>query len=114
VVEVKGGKHYTKTMGQEADLSDSLDWLKSEFSGLDWDYMLDRDNGELLCDIGVTHHPEHSEPLVGLWRLDCLEASFGAGGYNRGNLHTLNTLNRYGGLQAEMGKTRAERTHIAF
>lgn len=76
--------------------------------------MLDRENGELLLDIGITHHPVCQEPLVGIWRLDCLEASFGAGGFNRGNLHTLNTLSLYGGLQAEMEKARAERTHVAF
>lgn len=52
--------------------------------------------------------------MVGLWRLDALEASYGRGGYSRGRLHTGNTLARYGGMQAEMLQGRAERTHVAF
>ncbi|KAG2740171.1 hypothetical protein P692DRAFT_20822765 [Suillus brevipes Sb2] len=50
----------------------------------------------------------------GLWRLDALEASFGAGGYNRGQLHHHNTLSRYGALQAEMQRERSQQTHIGF
>jgi hypothetical protein len=76
--------------------------------------MKERMEGELFCDIGVTYHPEHGQPVVGLWKLDALEASFGAGGYLKGNIHNLNTLSRYGGLQAEMGSQRCKRTHLVF
>ncbi|KAI6137546.1 hypothetical protein BKA82DRAFT_4023816 [Pisolithus tinctorius] len=50
-------------------------------SALDWSHMVDRANGELLVDLGISIHPTCDEKLVGLWRLDALEASFGAGGY---------------------------------
>ncbi|KAI6137968.1 hypothetical protein BKA82DRAFT_4022130 [Pisolithus tinctorius] len=43
--------------------------------------MVDRANGELLVDLGISIHPACDKKLVGLWRLDALEASFGAGGY---------------------------------
>jgi len=76
--------------------------------------MMNREKGELVCDVGITIQPVGDEPLVGLWRLDCLDASFGAGGYNSGNMHTLNTLSMFGGLQAESPRSRRLRTHIAF
>jgi hypothetical protein len=91
-----------------------LDNLHEEFSGLDWEYMGKHHLGELFCDVGVTYHPNDDQPLVGLWRLDSLEASFGACGYLRGDIHHLNTLSLYGGLQAEMSKSRCSRTHIVF
>lgn len=114
-LELKGSKHYTKSIGIEANLEASVECFKTEFSCLDWDYMMERDNGELVCDIGITHHAlasDDGDALVGLWRLDCLEASFGASGFRSGNLHTINTLGLYGGLQAEMQKSRLQRTHI--
>jgi hypothetical protein len=71
-------------------------------------------NGTLLVDLGITHHPVHPVPLVGLWRLDSLEASFGAAGFRSGNIHNLNTLSLYGGLQAEMSTKHMERSHVVF
>lgn len=76
--------------------------------------MHDRMQGELFLDIGITYTPRHDFPVVGLWKLDCAEASYGAGGYTRGSMHTINTMGRYGGLQAEMASERMERTHINF
>jgi len=76
--------------------------------------MLDRLQGELFLDIGIAYTPEHHNPVVGLWKLDSAEASYGAGGYTRGNMHTINTLGRYGGLQAEMTTERMQQTHINF
>ena len=116
VLQVKGSKGVTHS--EREDLRDSaaaaLDRFTHSFSGLDWEYMKDRKQGELFCDVGVTIQPIGDEPLVGLWRLDCLDASFGAGGYNVGNMHTLNTLSMFGGLQAESPRSRQRRTHIAF
>ncbi|KAI5989786.1 hypothetical protein F5J12DRAFT_786595 [Pisolithus orientalis] len=83
-------------------------------AALDWSHMVDRANGELLVDLGISIHPTCDEKLVGLWRLDALEASFGAGGYLRGNAHHTCMLGRYGGIQAEMSQERARQTHIAF
>ena len=96
-------------------LKEALENFQRSFTGLDWEYMDNREEGELICDVGITIQPSVEEDLlVGLWRLDCLEASYGAGGYLRGNLHTLNTLSMYGGLQAESPASRRKRTHISF
>jgi hypothetical protein len=69
----------------------------------------------VLVDVGISFTPRCSDiAVVGVWRLDGLEASFGAGGYKRGNIHHHNMLSRYGALQAEMQQERAQQTHIAF
>lgn len=116
MIQIKGSKGVAHA--QEGDLRTSMDEalrrFRRSFSGLDWEYMKGRNNGELICDIGVTVQPVGDEPLVGLWRLDCLDASFGAGGYKSGNMHTLNTLSMFGGLQAETPASRRQRTHISF
>lgn len=116
VAQIKGSKGITHAQRSDlqASMTASIERLKSSFPGLDWTYMKDRKNGELLCDVGITIQPVESRPLVGLWRLDCLDASFGAGGYKTGNLHTLNTLSMFGGLQAESLPSRRSRTHVAF
>ena len=118
VLEIKGCKAFTKEIVHEDTVKDAmqkaLDNLREEFSGLDWEYMSNRRQGELFCDIGITYHAHDDEPLVGLWKLNCLEASFGAGGYLKGNIHNLNTLSLYGGLQSEMASERSKRTHILF
>ncbi|KAH8074210.1 hypothetical protein BXZ70DRAFT_911569 [Cristinia sonorae] len=54
------------------------------------------------------------EGVSGMWRLKCLEDSFGACGFNKGQVHHLNTLNSYGGIQAEMSAEREKRTHIVY
>jgi hypothetical protein len=114
---MKGTKGYTKVIGGH-DLKGcgigSIEQLKIEFPFLDWDYMQDPTKGEFVCDVGITFHPNSDEPLVGLWKLDLLEASFGAGGYLQGNLHRLNTLSLYGGLQAEQAIDRKTRSHVTF
>ena len=115
-MELKGSKLHTKNMRDQAQqgLHACLDNLLTEFPGLDWDYMMNREKGELYCDIGLSYYPESSQPLTGLWRLDALEASFGAAGLTRGTIHHLNTLNLYGGLQSEMSNLRCQRTHVVF
>jgi hypothetical protein len=102
-------------MGDNSTFRKVLEKFKSHYSQLDLEHMLDRKQGEAYFDIGVTYQPlDENEKLVGLWRLESLEESFGAGGYLQGNLHTINTLGKYGALQAEMGRARAEQTHICF
>ncbi|KAF9220467.1 hypothetical protein BS17DRAFT_820785 [Gyrodon lividus] len=54
--------------------------------------MTNRRHGELLLNLGITFHPICKEPLVGLWRLEQLEASFGASGFVHGNVHHTCTL----------------------
>ncbi|KAF8325136.1 hypothetical protein F5887DRAFT_901684 [Amanita rubescens] len=120
VLEAKGIKALTKEMVSSHDGSTSvtlkyvLDNLRKELNSLDWNYMADRSRGELFVDLGITYHPKGASPLVGLWRLDHLEASYGAGGYNLGNMHHHNTLSHYGGLQAEMSVAQSDQSHVIF
>ena len=117
MVQVKGSKQLALSQGRSLKVSskEALEKFKRSFTGLDWDYMINRKEGELICDIGITVQPsECNEELVGLWCLDCLEASYEAGGYLSGNIHTLNTLSMYGGLQAESPAWRRRRMHISF
>ncbi|KAF9218108.1 hypothetical protein BS17DRAFT_852944, partial [Gyrodon lividus] len=78
LVEAKGIKLWTKSSAVQKR---PLQSLMSEFPALDWDHMTNRRHGELLLDLGITFHPICKEPLVGLWRLEQLEASFGASGF---------------------------------
>jgi hypothetical protein len=114
ILEGKGIKLLTKD-GQRGRFSGPEEALRRNLSDLDWPYMMNRTHGELLVDVGVSFTPRSPEiPVVGVWRLDSLEASFGAGGYKRGEMHHHNTLSRYGALQAEMQQERSQQTHIAF
>lgn len=117
VVQVKGSKRLAHSQGRslQGSSKEALEKFRRTFTGLDWNYMMNREEGELICDVGITVQPSFDEkPLVGLWRLDCLEASYGAGGYHSGNIHTINTLSMYGGLQAESPPWRRKRTQISF
>ncbi|KAG1760492.1 hypothetical protein EV702DRAFT_985523 [Suillus placidus] len=114
ILEGKGIKLLTKD-GQRGRFSGPEEALRRNLSDLDWPYMMNRKHGELLVDVGISFTPRSPDvPVVGVWRLDALEASFGAGGYKRGEMHHHNTLSRYGALQAEMQQERAQQTHIAF
>lgn len=116
VVQVKGckGLAHVENNNLGDGMKIALERFKQSFPALDWEYMNNRKQGELFFDLGVTIHPNHSGPLVGLYRLDSLEASYGASGFNRGNLHTINTLGMFGGLQAETSRNSHQRTHILF
>jgi len=77
VVQVKGSKGLSQAEGSslKSSLSGAVDRFRESFPGLDWPYMMNREMGELICDVGITIQPKSdSGPLVGLWRLDCLEA----------------------------------------
>lgn len=88
---------------------------------MDWDYVLDRTNGEVHMDVGFTYHPQRSSVheedkdkagITGLWRMGFLEESFAKAGFTAGKAHHLNTLATFGALQAEMTLERSRRTHI--
>ncbi|KAL4064649.1 hypothetical protein J3A83DRAFT_4376894 [Scleroderma citrinum] len=113
VLECKGIKLWTKTFLFQEEKS-PIHALLDAIPSLDWSYMVDRNNGELLVDLGIGIHPTCDEKMVGLWRLDALEASFGAGGFLQGNIHHTCTLGRYGGIQAEMSQERGRQVHVAF
>jgi hypothetical protein len=83
--------------------------LCKKFTCLDWDYMMDRNNGgQLLVDLGMAFHPcaEDKTPLVCLWKLDEVKESYEIAGMTGGKNHYLNTFVNYGGKQAEMGSVR--------
>lgn len=113
VVEGKGIKLLTKD-GQDGVYVSPEAALRENLSCLSWDYMLDRNNGELIVDLGVSFTPKSQEPIIGLWRLDALEESYAAAGFNRGTIHHHCMLYNYGALQAEMHQDRALQTHVAF
>ena len=103
VTEAKGIELWTKSSSSEKKL---LHALISEFPTLDWNYMTDRRHGEVILDLGITFHPIWNTSLVGLWRLEQLEASFGASGFSCGNIHHICTLGWYEGIQAGMSQER--------
>ncbi|KAH0834639.1 hypothetical protein J3R83DRAFT_10148 [Lanmaoa asiatica] len=113
VVEGKGIKLLTKD-GQEGVYISPEAALRENLSCLAWDHMLNRNNGELIVDIGVSFTPQTHDPVIGLWRLDTLEESYAAAGFNRGTIHHHCMLYNYGALQAEMHQDRALQTHVAF
>ncbi|KAI0737445.1 hypothetical protein C8Q80DRAFT_1276446 [Daedaleopsis nitida] len=89
--------------------------LKEACPRLALNHMLDRANGELSVDIVFAFHPNHAttmeHPVVGLWRLDVLDSSFGAAEFTRGKQHNIALLNRYGAIQAHMALKRSRVTH---
>jgi hypothetical protein len=113
VVEGKGIKLLTKD-GQDGIHDSPEAALRHNISCLDWDTMLNCKKGELVIDVGVSFTPQSNQPLTGLWRLDALEESYGAAGFNRGTIYHQCMLSRYGALQAEMNQECALQTHIAF
>jgi hypothetical protein len=76
--------------------------------------MMNRVNGEFLVDVGFSFNPVNEEPLTGFWRLDFLERSYNAAGFNMGNTFLSNTMGWFGGKQAHISAERARRTHISF
>jgi len=113
VVEGKGIKLLTKD-GQGGQYISPEVALRHNLSCLSWDYMLDRNHGELVVDVGISFTPKSKVPVIGLWRLDALEESYAAAGFNLGTLHHHCMLHKYGALQAEMPEDRALQTHVAF
>lgn len=112
VVEGKGIKLLTKDgLGTHGSPEQAL---RKTLSCLDWDTMLDRRKGELIVDVGISFTPTSHDPVVGLWRLNHLEESYAAAGFNVGTMHHHCTLHNYGALQAEMPQDRALHTHVAF
>ncbi|KAG1842328.1 hypothetical protein F4604DRAFT_1938881 [Suillus subluteus] len=111
VLEGKGIKLWTKD-GQNGRYNSPYEALKANFTNLDWDHMMDRNNGELYLDVGISFNP--TGQFVGLWRLDALKASFQKGGFKKGAVHHTNTLGRYGGIQAEMLLAHARPSQICF
>lgn len=114
VLDGRGMKHTTST-NVRIETDPYLELLE-RFSVLDWEYMMLRENGQLLVDLGMGFHPNPAskEALVALWHLETLKDSFGMAGMNAGTTHYLNTLSGYGGRQAEMAATRQRIVQLSF
>ena len=90
--------------------------LQREYPSLDWNYAMDRKNGQLFLDLGISFHPASNDlqPLIGLWKLPSVEASFAAAGMTKGKTHHANTLADYGGKQADMEQQRSRVVQLPF
>ncbi|KAA1480145.1 hypothetical protein DENSPDRAFT_855718, partial [Dentipellis sp. KUC8613] len=97
ILEAKGIKLETQSTLDER--ADPWKMLTEEYVQLDWDYMVDHANGELLVDLAVSFHPVSTVPMV-------------VSGFTKGRVHHANTLNGYGSLSAPMSSERSRRTHV--
>jgi hypothetical protein len=109
VCDFRGAKGVTTS-------DDPYKTLLNEYPAMDWDYAMDRKNGQLFLDVGISFHAVTYDniPLVGLWRLDAVDASYEAAGMNKGVTHHTNTLAAYGGRQAEAEAIRMRSVQLNF
>jgi hypothetical protein len=113
VLDARGIKTLTKQHNTERN---ALQTLQTLVPSLDWDHMMDRKNGELYLDLGVSFHPINtSEPMVGLWRLSSLRSSYSLMGHSKKNCKEFhhNTMLEYGGMKAQTSDRTREHTHIS-
>jgi hypothetical protein len=108
VLEAKGIKHLTQTpLGVSP-----WERLEEAFPSIDFDWLLDRKNGELVADFGITYTPKNKGPLVGLWRLPSLVASYESSGFLAGTTHMTSMMGGYGSMSSEMGLSRSQQVHM--
>ena len=99
-------KQYPLNTQTQAVVQDMLPFL-------DLNHMMDREQGELVLDLGISYHPPtHGAPMVGLWKLSEVNRSYQVMGTRTGKVHHGCTLRGYGGKQAPMGKTRRMHTQL--
>lgn len=117
VMEAKGIKamtHFVTGTGGP----NPYEQLKKQFPYLDFDALQKRENGQILMDLGMGFHPnrpdDDMEPVVGMWNLEYLIASYGAAGMKKPSIYPSNTMPAYGGCQAEMGRLRGSLVQIVF
>lgn len=117
VMEAKGIKAMTHSVIGN-DTPDPYQHLKAQFPFLNFDELQKRENGQMVMDLGMSFHPsrpgDNRDPLVGMWDLKHVCASYEAAGMNKASLYPTNTMPMYGGCQAEMSKTRASLVHLIF
>jgi hypothetical protein len=111
VLQVLGIKLSTSLDNEWGELWDRL---VSQHRELDWDYMQDTENGELLVDLGFGFHPPENSNLVGFWDMDAVQQGFDYGGFKSGTAHSICTVSAIGGKNAEMSFTRRKRTHLGY
>ena len=114
VMDSRGIKKSTTVMALPG--TNPYESLIKNFPSLDWEYMMERKNGQLLMDLGMAFHPKPNDkvPRIGLWRLDKLHASYAAAGMEGVEAHHFNTFANYGQLQGEMPIKRAAIVQLAF
>ena len=115
VLDARGIKTLTKqhASGLERNV---IQILQTLIPSLAWDHMMDRTNGELYLDLGVSFHPINTlEPMVGLWKLSSLQSSYSLMGQSKTNSKEYhhNTMQDYGGMKAQTSDTTRHHTHIA-
>jgi hypothetical protein len=90
--------------------------LCKNYPSMDWEYMMKRENGQLLMDLGMAFHPNprDQEARIGLWKLDKLHKSHAAAGLKAGNIHHFSTMMNYGSMQSEMAVARAGIVQLCF
>ena len=90
--------------------------LCQEIPTLDWEYMMRRENGQLLLDLGISYHPDpvDHQPLIGLWKLNSIYASYSKAGMNTPKEFKTCTMPRHGGLQATMESSRRRAVQLPF
>ena len=95
---------------------DPLVTLFQEIPTLDWEYMMQRENGHLLLDLGVSYHPDpvDQQPLIGLWKLSAIHASYMKAGMNKPQEFKTCTTPKHGGLQATMETIRKRAVQLTF
>ncbi|KIJ30148.1 hypothetical protein M422DRAFT_268392 [Sphaerobolus stellatus SS14] len=81
--------------------------LADVIPALDFDYMSNPENGECVIDLGISASPEADQPMVGLWNLTKVNASFAQAGTNTPHLFNVGTLADYGAVSAENPINRA-------
>ncbi|KIJ33256.1 hypothetical protein M422DRAFT_264802 [Sphaerobolus stellatus SS14] len=66
--------------------NDPFEVLADVIPALDFDDMSKPENGECVIDLGISASPEADEPMVGLWNLTQVDASFAKAATNTPHL----------------------------
>ncbi|KZP07505.1 hypothetical protein FIBSPDRAFT_965606 [Athelia psychrophila] len=114
VMDAKGIKHQTSSVLGKG--KNAYTMLCESVPYLDFEKLQERENGQLLMDVGMVFHPNprDGEHVVCLWDLERVVTSYASAGMMKPKLHHLNTMNQYGGCQAEMTQAYAGLVQLCF
>jgi hypothetical protein len=110
LVELRGSKLLVKAY-EDIDV---LTALQKAVPTLDLNKIAADPYSECVLDLGMSITPQANVPLVGMWRITHVDASYAKAGTNQPKIHPIGTLSDYGGLQAEFPRDRASVTHMVF
>ena len=110
-VDTRGFKILSKQHGWDNGAAVTV---QNMLPSLDIDYMMDREKGELILDMGVSYHAESlgAEQVVGLWKLPVLKERYERMGFRKPLTHHINTLSALGGMQGKARKSAMNSQHI--